>query len=119
MVICGIERVETNMTLDTMAKLAPAVGLEVPAMLMGSSVGARPWRLGASSVIHLAMRAQYTPIACDGAAAVQRGLWAADPLAEASVRQRSNVARLIPTSRDTKPIAELSGGNSLALIRSL
>jgi hypothetical protein len=73
MVICGIERVETNMTLDTMAKLAPAVGLEVPAMLMGS-VGARPWRLGASSVIHLAMRAQYTPIACDGAAVVQRGL---------------------------------------------
>jgi hypothetical protein len=34
-------------------------------------------------------------------------------------RQRSNVATLIPTSSDTKSIAELSGGSSLATIRSL
>jgi hypothetical protein len=40
-------------------------------------------------------------------------------MAKASARQRSNVATLIPTSRDTKSIAELSGGNSLATIRSL
>jgi hypothetical protein len=40
-------------------------------------------------------------------------------LAKPSARQRSNVATLIPTSRDTKSIAELSGGNSLATIRSL
>ena len=44
---------------------------------------------------------------------------ALDPLPKASARQRSNVATLIPTSRDTKSIAELSGGNSLATIRSL
>jgi hypothetical protein len=43
----------------------------------------------------------------------------ADPTAKASARQRSSVATLIPTSRDTKSIAELSGGNSLATIRSL
>jgi hypothetical protein len=39
-------------------------------------------------------------------------------LARASANQRSNVATLIPTSRDTKSIAELSVGNSLATIRS-
>src|SRR3954466_7443510 len=60
-----------------------------------------------------------TITACSRAAAVQRGLPAPDPLARASARQRSNVATLIPTSRDTKPIAELSGGNSRATIRSL
>ena len=49
----------------------------------------------------------------------QRGLPAADPSAKASARQRSSVATLIPTSRDTKSIAELSGGNNLATIRSL
>lgn len=32
-VLCGIERGDTNTTLHTMAKLALAVGLEVPAML--------------------------------------------------------------------------------------
>src|SRR3954453_7320173 len=54
------------------------------------------------------------------AAAVQRWLPPpADPLAKASARQRSNVVTLIPTSRDTKSIAALSGGNSLATIRSL
>ena len=63
--------------------------------------------------------AAVTITACSRAAAVQRGLPAADPLAKASARQRSNVATLIPTSRDTKLIAELSGGNSLATIRSL
>jgi hypothetical protein len=60
-----------------------------------------------------------TITACSRAAAVQRGLPAPDPLARASARQRSNVATLIPTSRDTKSIAELSGGNSRATIRSL
>ena len=50
---------------------------------------------------------------------VTGGLPAGDPLAKASARQRSSVATLIPTSRDTKSIAELSGGNSLATIRSL
>jgi hypothetical protein len=60
-----------------------------------------------------------TITACNRAAAVQRGLPAAEPWAKASARQRSNVATLIPTSRDTKSIAALSGGNSLATIRSL
>jgi hypothetical protein len=60
-----------------------------------------------------------TITACSRAAAVQRGLPAPDPLARASARQRSNVATPIPTSRDTKSIAELSGGNSRATIRSL
>jgi Methyltransferase domain len=60
-----------------------------------------------------------TITACSRAAAVQRGLPAPDPLAKASARQRSNVATLIPTSRETKSIAELSGGNSRATIRSL
>ena len=60
-----------------------------------------------------------TITACSRAAAVQRGLPAPDPLARALARQRSNVATLIPTSRDTKSIAELSGGNSRATIRSL
>ena len=63
--------------------------------------------------------AAVTITACSRATAVQRGLPAADPLAKASARQRSSVATLIPTSRDTKSIAELSGGNSLATIRSL
>jgi hypothetical protein len=40
-------------------------------------------------------------------------------LAKPSARQRSNVATLTPTSRDTTSIAELSGGNSRATIRSL
>jgi hypothetical protein len=40
-------------------------------------------------------------------------------MAKASARQRSSVATLIPTSRETKSIAELSGGNSLATIRCL
>jgi hypothetical protein len=57
--------------------------------------------------------------ACSRAAAVQRWLPAAAPLARASARQRSNVVTLIPTSRDTKSIAALSGGNNLATIRSL
>jgi hypothetical protein len=60
-----------------------------------------------------------TITACSRAAAVQRRLPAADPLAKASARQRPSVATLIPTSRDTKSVAELSGGNSLATIRSL
>src|SRR4051812_359517 len=60
-----------------------------------------------------------TITACSRAAAVQRGLPAPDPLARASARQRSNVATLIPTSRETSSIAELSGGNSRATIRSL
>jgi hypothetical protein len=60
-----------------------------------------------------------TITACSRAAAVQRGLPAPDPLARASARQRSNVATLIPTSRDTCSTDELSGGNSLATIRSL
>jgi hypothetical protein len=50
------------------------------------------------------------------AAAVQRWLPAPDPLAKASARQRSNVAVLIPLHVTTD---ELSGGNSLATIRSL
>jgi hypothetical protein len=49
---------------------------------------------------------------------VQGRVPAPDPLAKASARQRSNVATLIPTSRDTCSTAELSGGNSLATIRS-
>src|SRR3954453_17943564 len=56
---------------------------------------------------------------CSRAAGVQRGLPAPGPLAKASARQRSNVATLPPTSRDTGSTAELSGGNSLATIRSL
>src|SRR5450755_368251 len=63
--------------------------------------------------------AAVTITACSRAAAVQRGLPVVHPLAKASARQRSSVATLIPTSRDTKSIAELSGGNSLATIRSL
>src|SRR6202020_2648142 len=63
--------------------------------------------------------AAVTITACNRAAAVQRWLPAAAPLARASARQRSNVVTLIPTSRDTKSIAALSGGNSLATIRSL
>src|SRR4051812_12508538 len=64
--------------------------------------------------------AAVTITACNRAAAVQRWLPPpADPLAKASARQRSNVVTLIPTSRDTKSIAALSGGNSLAAIRSL
>src|ERR1700722_8484514 len=59
--------------------------------------------------------------ACSRAAAVQRGLPEPppDPLDRASARQRSNVAMLMPTSRDTTSIAALSGGNSRATIRSL
>ena len=54
-----------------------------------------------------------TITACNRAAAVQRGLPApAAPLDEASARQRSNVATLIETSRDTCSTDELSGGNS-------
>jgi AAA domain, putative AbiEii toxin, Type IV TA system len=53
------------------------------------------------------------------AAAVQCGLPAPDPLAKAAARQRSNVATLIATARDTCSTEELSGGNSLATIRSL
>jgi hypothetical protein len=60
-----------------------------------------------------------TITACNRAAAVQRGVPAPDPLAKASARQRSNVATLIPASRDTKSIAELSGGNNRPTIRSL
>src|SRR3984957_6919857 len=63
--------------------------------------------------------AAVTITACNRAAVVQRWLPAAAPLARASARQRSNVVTLIPTSRDTKSIAALSGGNSLATIRSL
>src|SRR5271165_3095456 len=63
--------------------------------------------------------AAVTITACSRAAAVQRGLPAPDPLAKASARQRSNVATLIPTSRATCSTDELSGGNSLATIRSL
>ena len=59
--------------------------------------------------------------ACSRAAAVQRWLPEPplDPFARASARQRSNVVMLMPTSRDTTSIAELSGGNSRATIRSL
>lgn len=39
-------------------------------------------------------------------------------IAKPFARQRSNVATLIPTSRDTCSTDELSGGNSLATIRS-
>jgi DNA-binding transcriptional LysR family regulator len=60
-----------------------------------------------------------TIIACNRAAAVQRGLPAPDPVANAAARQRSNVATLIPTSRDTCSTEELSGGSSLATILSL
>src|SRR5271165_2895285 len=60
-----------------------------------------------------------TITACSRAAGVQRGLPVPDALAKASARQRSNVVTLIPTSRDTGSTAELSGGNSLATIRSL
>jgi hypothetical protein len=35
-------------------------------------------------------------------------------LAKASVRQRSSVATLMPTSRDTTSITELSGGSDRA-----
>src|ERR1700733_12593468 len=63
--------------------------------------------------------AAVTITACSRAAAVQRGLPGAEPMANASARQRHSLATLIPTSRDTKSIAELSGGNSLATIRSL
>ena len=60
--------------------------------------------------------------ACRRAAAVQRWLPAptlASSVGQASARQRSSVATLIPTSRDTTSIAALSGGNSRATIRSL
>src|SRR5271166_1137235 len=63
--------------------------------------------------------AAVTITACSRAAGVQRWLPAPDPLAKPSARQRSNVATLIPTSRDTCATDELSGGNSLATIRSL
>jgi hypothetical protein len=63
--------------------------------------------------------AAVTITACNRAAAVQRGLPAPDPSAKPFARQRSNVATLIPTSRDTCSTDELSGGNSLATIRSL
>jgi hypothetical protein len=54
--------------------------------------------------------------ACSRATAVQHGLPPPDPLAKASARQRSNVATLTPTSRDTCSTAELSGGSSRATI---
>jgi hypothetical protein len=61
--------------------------------------------------------------ACRRAAAVHRWLPAPDrspdPSAKAFARQRSSVATLTPTSRDTTSIAELSGGNNRATIRSL
>ena len=60
-----------------------------------------------------------TITACSRAAAVQRGLPAPEPSAKAFARQRSSVATLIPTSCDTCSTDELSGGNSLATIRSL
>ena len=63
--------------------------------------------------------AAVTITACNRAAAVQRGLPAPAPLDKASARQRSNVATLIATSRDTCSTDELSGGNSLATIRAL
>ena len=46
--------------------------------------------------------AAVTITACSRAAAVQRGLPAPEPSAKAFARQRSSVATLIPTSRDTK-----------------
>src|SRR5690242_14639483 len=57
--------------------------------------------------------------ACSRAAAVQRWLPPPGPLARASARQRSNVAVLTPTSRETTSTAELSGGSSRATILSL
>ena len=63
--------------------------------------------------------AAVTITACSRAAAVQCGLPAPDPLAKAAARQRSNVATLVATARDTCSTEELSGGNSLATIRSL
>jgi hypothetical protein len=57
--------------------------------------------------------------ACSRAAAVQRWLPPPAPLARASARQRSNVAVLTPTSRETTSTAELSGGSSRATILSL
>src|SRR5947209_12776107 len=73
---------------------------------------------------HQALRAAssiaaVTITASSRAAAVQRWLPATAPLARAFARQRSSLVLLIPTSRDTKSIAALSGGNSRATIRSL
>src|SRR5690242_20515059 len=67
----------------------------------------------ASSIAAVAMTA------CSRAAAVQRWLPPPGPLARASARQRSNVAVLTPTSRETTSTAELSGGSSRATILSL
>jgi hypothetical protein len=63
--------------------------------------------------------AAVTITASSRAAAVQRWLPPTAPLTSASPRQRSSVATLIPTSRDTRSTDELSGGNSRATIRSL
>src|SRR4051812_17266827 len=57
--------------------------------------------------------------ACSRAAAAQRCLPPPGPLAKASARQRSNVATLTPTSRETISTDELSGGSSRATILSL
>src|SRR3954470_16369620 len=57
--------------------------------------------------------------ASNRAAAVQRWLPPVGPLAKAAARQRSSVATLTPTSRETTSTAELSGGNNRATIRSL
>src|SRR3954454_21832718 len=57
--------------------------------------------------------------ASNRAAAVHRWLPPVGPLAKAAARQRSSVATLTPTSRETTSIAELSGGNNRATIRPL
>src|SRR4051812_298958 len=57
--------------------------------------------------------------ASNRAVAVQRWLPPPGPLAKAAARQRSSVATLTPTSRETRSTAELSGGNNRATIRSL
>src|SRR3954451_9300193 len=67
----------------------------------------------ASSMVAVAITAS------NRAVAVQRWLPPPGPLAKAAARQRSSVATLTPTSRETRSTAELSGGNNRATIRSL
>src|ERR1700733_11297762 len=92
----------------------PLQFLDPPAILPGFHRTGRPRPLRVASSIAAVMIT-----ACSRATAVQRWLLLPDPLAKASARQRSNVAALTPASRETCSTDVLSGGNSLATIRSL
>src|SRR3984885_15625518 len=92
----------------------PLQFLDPPAILPGFHRTGRPRPLRVAS-----SNAAVMITVCSRATAVHRGLPAPDPLAKASARQRSNVATLTPTSRDTCSTAALSGGSNRATIRSL